>query len=83
VPDGDERDLRVRAHIREVWGGPEPPPTDTYVGLTLVEAHALADREGRRVVVRAPSGGRRRNLVNNRVNVVLDAGGVVVAADLG
>jgi hypothetical protein len=82
VPDGDERDRRVRASIRDVWGD-EPPPADPYVGLTLVEAHALADRQQRRLVVRAPSGGRRTNLARHRVNVVLDAEGVVVSADIG
>ncbi len=85
MPDGDERDSRTRAHLQRVHGSVDVPPTDTYLGLHLDEARALADQEGRLLVDRTPNLRRRRaNLVTIRVNVLLDDDGVVVVeADVG
>jgi hypothetical protein len=83
MTDGDERDRRVRAHIRQLFGL-ELPPTDPYIGLTLAQAVELAEKEGRRVVDRSPNfRSRRADLVPGRVNVLLNVDGVVVQADVG
>jgi hypothetical protein len=83
VPDGDERDRRLRLHLKALAGLTQPRPTDPYLGLTLDEAQALAAQEGRHLVSRTGHSGRRANLVTHRVNVTLDANTVVVTADWG
>jgi len=55
-----------------------------YVGLDLVEAEALAAADGRHIRVLDSLGGPRRlDLAPSRVNVELDKGGRVVAAEAG
>lgn len=84
MPDGDEQDLRVRSQIRNLAGSATVPPTDTYLGLTLDEARALAEAEGRLLIDRSSDfSSRRANLQMNRVNVLVDGDGVVVQADVG
>lgn len=59
-------------------------PVAPYVGLTLPEAEDRA-RDERRVVrvLSSLTGPRHLDLAYTRLNVELDAGGVVVAADAG
>jgi len=81
--DGDARDLVVRRQLRDVWGD-DPPGVDAYLGLTRAQAQARAEAEGRSLVDRSPRfAARRSNVVRNRINVLFDAEGVVVAADIG
>lgn len=59
-------------------------PVAPYVGLTETEAEDRARGEGRLVrVLSSLDGPRRLDLAPGRVNIELDAAGVVVAADAG
>ena len=59
-------------------------PVAPYVGLTLAEAQELAGNEGREIrVLRSLNGPRRANLRFTRLNVALDADGMVTGADAG
>lgn len=59
-------------------------PVEPYVGRTLAEAHELAGQEEREIrIFQALDGPRRADLVFRRLNVALDADGVVTGADAG
>lgn len=59
-------------------------PVQQYIGLTLAEAAAFADDEGRHVrVLTSLAGPRRMDLMPARVNVELDESVRVVGADAG
>src|SRR3954452_13352184 len=59
-------------------------PVQPYLGLELGEAQALAALEGRHIrVLDSLTGPRRLDLMPSRVNVELDEGDRVIAADAG
>lgn len=66
------------------WEALRELPVTPYIGMTQDDAETHARREGRQVrVLSRLSGPRHLDLVCDRVNVELDADGVVVAADAG
>ena len=59
-------------------------PVEPYVGLTEAEAENRARAEGRFIrVLTSLDGPRHLDLAYTRVNVELDAAGIVVGADAG
>jgi hypothetical protein len=66
------------------WEALRELPVEPYVGLALPEAEAYSRLERRHVrVLTSLDGPRRLDLDCSRVNVALDAAGVVMAADAG
>ena len=81
MPDGDERDRRIRAQAEEFV---VVLPTDPYLGLTREQAQERAAREHRKLVDRTAAWTTRRaDLSFARVNVRYDEAGRVAEADAG
>lgn len=82
MPDGDERDRRIRAQAEEFVI--VVLPTDPYLGLTREQAQERAAQERRKLVDRTGFWTTRRaDLSFARINVRYDEAGRVTEADAG